>query len=701
MRPELELIETIEKYLKGEMNAAEKTEFEKRLQNDSKLQKEVKLQQDIMNGIERTAMKQKITKAYTKYMSGKNFLKWGSLGTGIIAVSTAVLFYTTNHKASSNSYMQRLPDLNEQGTKQWSDADKYLPGQIFSLNTNQDTVIQTRGGMVLAVPANCFLDENGNPVTGPIDLEVKEALDPASMMKAGLSTKSGGNLLETAGMFYINSRKDGKSLRINPNNGIYVHVPSDTVKSGMQVFQGKRMPNGTIDWMNPKPLVHNLVPVNIHTLNFYPPLYLDSLAYWGKDVKNKKYTDSLYYSFAGLFGGRGQGGRQQQALRSDTTIYVHYYSKDTVASLLCGINPAKIKAIWSDEFQNTIISTREFEARMPYIHKTENEAILDLYVNNLDKNLSYIDSLAARQLYGDLKTVFLSFAARGDGKIAVKSKMMEKLKVYYDNKSRLFTEATIKAQQAFGEKQYKLDSIAMVKSDTDANREYKMMGKEYEINLKEACRQVGDPDSVGIPEGSGYAVLVNATGWNNIDQFVWESTRERTTLDYTSPRNGKKAIIRYLPFSVSINNYKNYDNVFVYLLPNKLNSFMRLEDTNGVFRERLDELFAYKMECVAYKGKHVYYYSMDDVGAKAYTIDLQEISMNELNNKLGGLGNQSQKDDMAKEVDYMQFQMQDKRRTKKNEEREALTEKFEKLIFPCYGESQQQGGGRQMPDTYK
>ena len=437
---------------------------------------------------------QEINKNHRKRLS-----KRGGLGVIISLLLVTAIIYIARHHKPSDGFMQTLPEVNEQGTKQWSDADKYLPGQIFEINTNQDTVIQTKGGLVIAVPANCFLDDNGNPASGSVELEVKEALDAASMMKAGLSTKSGNELLESAGMFYLNGRKDGKSLKINPLHGIYVQVPTDTVKNGMQAFEGKRMSDGTIDWINPKPLVHNLVPVDIHTLNFYPPLYLDSLAMWGQDVKNRYYTDSLYYSFAGFFG-------EQKTIKSNVpsdSVRLDTAYKPDAKYTLCGINPAKIKAIWSDEFQNTLISTKEFEARLSYIHKIGNEAILDLYVNNLDKNLSYIDSLAAEQLSGDFKTVFLSFAARGDGKVVIKSSLFEKLKAFFQKKSKLFTEAANKARKDYLEEQNKLDVIADSKINTDTLRSDKMRGDEYKENLKAACRQVGDPDSIGKVDKNG------------------------------------------------------------------------------------------------------------------------------------------------------------------------------------------------------
>ena len=51
----------------------------------------------------------------------------------------------------------------------------------------------------------------------------------------------------------------------------------------------------------------------------------------------------------------------------------------------CGVNPASVKTIWNRKFNNTNLATKEFEERMPYIHQTCNNSILELYINNLDK----------------------------------------------------------------------------------------------------------------------------------------------------------------------------------------------------------------------------------------------------------------------------------------------------------------------------
>lgn len=293
MRPELELIELIEKYLSNELSDSDKMEFENRMNRDSRLREEVELQSQVMSGVKRVALKRSIQKAYKKYKIGKSGWKWG-LGSVVVIAALASLPLINQYLYGEGSYK---PDLNENGESEWVDADKNLPSQIFKINTSKDNIIETDAGIVIAIPANAFLDDKGNIVDGDIELEVKEALDPSVIIQGGLSTESNGKLLETGGMFYINARKKGKSLKIDSEKGLLVDVPTDKIKKGMQLFDGERTDSGTINWVNPKELESFLTPVDIHSLNFYPPNYEDSLASWKSEVTDKETKDSIYYSF--------------------------------------------------------------------------------------------------------------------------------------------------------------------------------------------------------------------------------------------------------------------------------------------------------------------------------------------------------------------------------------------------------------------
>ena len=801
MRPELEIIERIEQYLKGELSPAEKAAFEKQIEADPLLKEEVNAQQDIMRGIERADLKERILKARKSFHSGKSFTKWGLGGLSLVVIVAAILFYKSqsNHRPYENN---TLPEFNEQGEKQWADADKHIPAQTFIIDATTDTVIETKGGIVMAIPANGFLDENGKPVTGKVDLAVKEALDPATMINGGLSTKSGNELLESGGMFFIDARKNGKSLKINPANGIYTEIPAKEIKPGMQMFSGKRNADGTIDWVAPKPLEHDLVPVDIKTLNFYPPNYLDSLSRWGYDIKNKQFTDSLYYSFASRFP-MNSGGAATPATDStikDTTMEIgstdispvidelgpdtlqkqpdilngkqlfqakcaschnvfkngtgpslggifyndfyqgdikklmhwfyntnalvnaepHYkdlknrfgsvmtqfspssLSEQDVRAIfdyidndyICGINPAKIKAIWNEQFQNTFVATREFEERLEYIHYESDPALLDLYLENLDKPLYYIDSMAALKWRGaglDASNMFELFAARRDGKVKTVSVQFDLLRKYYQNKTKAFTEAIAKTQSEFWEKQEQMDIDASVRK-TDhtvdsSNRISQNFAQEFDLNLKEAYRQLGYDTSIPkmrpVP-ATAYGTTITSTGWCNVDRYVFESTTNRTTLDYTDPQTGKKAVIKYNPVSIQVNQWNEYERLYVYLLPNQLNSFMRVDGGNGKYSEKLNELMTYDLVCVGYKDEQAYYYSQKDIHARDYSnISLSAIEKDELSRRLNTFSSQSQVEAIKKENDYFQFEIKDLKRQRQNTVLRELTQKIRPVIFPC------------------
>lgn len=759
MRNELNHIERIEKYLRNELSADEKKVFETELKTNTQLQQQVNQQKQVLDGLQTLAIKTQAKNAYSKFKWGKNLKKWGGIGGTAIVISAATFFawdyITTDKNGNANTY--ELPQFNENGDTLWADADKYLPYQKFTINTSADTVIETEDGIVMAIPAGAFLDENGNQVKGNIELEVKEAIHPNDILKSGLSTKSGNNLLETGGMFYINARSEGKSLKIDPAKGIYTEVPTNEIKPGMQLFEGKRLANGQIDWVNPKPLEKFLVPVDIHSLNFYPPNYEDSLAGMSKDAKNKIYKDSLYYSFASLFGAdvlkmdstisyadsvkrpgpivykpddyyiktkpfgidfkiengqltgkievktKEQGDKiwefcNENGLASSCIatykendsqvrypMYCGVYRTTLGVELdaLIGINPSKIKAFWDSKFNNTLLATREFEERLKYIHQTCNSNVLDIYVNNLDKKLCTLDSMAANAA-GAHYDKFMEFAARGDGRIKSGQIHLEKLRRYYENKTKAYTQAVEKTEKEFWKKNEELREKFQQKSSRfskkDLERVQANFAKELDINLTEAYRQIGKPRI----QQAVYGFNVQSTGWKNLDKYVIESTLTRTTLDYTDPETGKKAVIKYEEFSATVKDRNKFDAVFVYVIPDQLDSYMRLDEENNIFSEKLNELFKHELVCVAYKGKKTFYAYLQKVSPGKVELTLAETNSGELDKKLKVIKQYKHQKNLLEEVSYRWTEQTENIRKKKVDDLIQFRERIQQVIFPCY-----------------
>jgi hypothetical protein len=730
MRNELELIEKIGQYLDGRLANAERALFEQQLAQDPALQEAVVLQQQILEGMERTVLKQHIQQARLRFRKKQLFRKGGAAGF-LLLILAGIFYYSstnikpgnTSHSSPAEQHSPVIPDTgeqigiysdhlpahnesgkqiwfhsdslpvhNESGEQLWAEADKNLMAQAFLLDAARDTVIETNAGIILSVPAYCFLDNNNKPISGTVELVIKEALDVASIMKAGLSSKSGDELLESGGMFFVDARQKEHILKIDPKRGIYAEIPADTVKPGMQLFTGKRLATGTIDWTDPRPLEHDLVSLTIGSLNFYPPQYLDSLRQWGYDSRNKQFTDSLYYSFSQFF-------TDKPVLIPELPTLDHAVG-DTVTRTTplptpaCGINPAKIKTIWNTHFQNTLLSTREFEERLSWIHRSANNAILDLYVNNLDKNLSEIDSMAARllnsELDGRFKEKFLSFYARHDGKVKNGSTQFQLLRNYYQMKAKAFAAAIIKTQNDYWNKQAALDQVAYrLKAEHDQDSIHNVtqnLREEFDINLKNAFKQLGYDTTVSLrlPAKNTYRVNIINMGWCNIDRAVYASTVSRTTLDFTDTKTGRRAIIRYLPASFEIAQFNTFDRLYVYLLPDRLSSYMRLTSSTGQYSEKLDELMKYNFVCIGYKNEQAFFYSQENIQPKAYTsILLTEIEEKALDKQLKSLAKETQVSGLKKEQAFFVLENLDMPRRMHNKKLKELKNRLLKLLFAC------------------
>jgi hypothetical protein len=291
MRNELEIIETIERYLDGSLAAEERLAFERQLAEDPRLQEAVRLQRNILSGIERASWKEHIVKARGRYWRGR-FLNGGSLGLGgaiIVAVAIWTLhsraFVNASTRASlsspvtpasigrdtvgrgTDSGASRADSVvgnpvgtivggapgggvaarsgGASGTKGGqvkdtaiaistpaeNDAEKALPAQNFRIDAMKDTVLETEGGILLSIPAGSFRESDGRIGTGNIDVVV----------------------LETGGMFFVDAGKQGKALKLDSVRGLYIRVPTDTIRPDMQLYTGNRAANGMIDWVDPRP----------------------------------------------------------------------------------------------------------------------------------------------------------------------------------------------------------------------------------------------------------------------------------------------------------------------------------------------------------------------------------------------------------------------------------------------------------------
>lgn len=158
-----------------------------------------------------------------------------------------------NKEVSQNNANEVV--VNESGTKATTDislSDVYKhfekKPQVFSIRTDRDTTIICKEGTTIQIKANSFISEKtGNPISGIIQLKVKEYYKISDMILANLTTTSFGKILETGGMIYISATADNENCIIKPNSNIEIGFPYLNKKEEMALFYGEQA-NNIIDW---------------------------------------------------------------------------------------------------------------------------------------------------------------------------------------------------------------------------------------------------------------------------------------------------------------------------------------------------------------------------------------------------------------------------------------------------------------------
>lgn len=732
MRPDLEILEKIDAYLSGTMDGREKELFEQQLLSDPQLASWTETQRALRKAMDNLHLKHQAVQAFRSYKLWK-----GIKITGLVlgSVLACVLVYYGVKKFTSGTHHRENAEVNIvvpdcEGKENCFTPDNLIPSQYLDINTDADTVVVGNQGLVLVIPAHAFTDENGNPVSGHVQLELKEALDPATIMLSGLSTVSGSDPLETGGMFYLDARQNGKKLRIS-NEGILAHVPALEQKPGMMLYDGERKPDGSINWTNPKPVENFLLARDMNTLDFYPPGYVNKLQELGLNYESKHFRDSLYLTFE--YAADSISNYPKDTLQPDATLsldseYLYPGQPLSISMQLrpivtirmpdqlqhktvdygsYGISPSRVLAFWNERFNGTNLATEEFEERMSYIHQSCNNAVLEVYVNNLDKPLYYCDSLAY-QLSRDPK--FLEFLALRQGNVEGPQANLLLLQEFYNRQSDIFSEVGVRTREAFFRKHAELDQKAFIRQlqqqDKEAQIRITQFNEEFAYNLDEAYRQMGYPRRIAVSPPStntasitmvtsqtiysmyrnrnirGVVAVINTVGWKNIDRKVLESVTNGTTLNYTDP-SGKSAQIVYQDIQINIKDHSVYDQLMVYLVPSQLSAYLRLEGLNGNYTRGLNELLTYDLVVIGYRKKEIHMHIEQQAKPKRYDLNLNRISLTDAFGQLNKINNFKASFDIRTAIDYAGFIAEENERKDYLRMVEAMRKELWPVVYPC------------------
>jgi len=262
MRPELETIEQIEKYLNNQLSDTEKQAFETKIKHDANLAAKVENQRNVLKGIKRLGAKKSILNAGKKYNTFK-MMRWIGFTLLIIGVSgyVAYSFYTNNQsssiteekttlnkdsnfeKAKDSTFLQNQ-NLNDRSVNVEKIELPVKKSQFFFIDSSKDTVIIGNEGTKITFKANTF----DIPNKEKIKIELKEFYKRSDLALSNLTTNTNDEkLLETGGMVFLDATVKNKKVHLKKESNYTIEFPYENKKEGMLLFEGVENAN-TIVW---------------------------------------------------------------------------------------------------------------------------------------------------------------------------------------------------------------------------------------------------------------------------------------------------------------------------------------------------------------------------------------------------------------------------------------------------------------------
>jgi hypothetical protein len=385
--------------------------------------------------------------------------------------------------------------------------------QIYKIQGTKDTLIVGENGTVISINKNTFIDSSGNPPTASIEIRLVEIITLEDVIKTNLHTVSDGKVLQTAGMLFLDAVSNNKPLRVAEGKDIFIVAKSQINDSRMLIFNGDYNNLGFINWSLDKGMENHLIPIPLKLLNF-------------------------------------RKGAWE-----------------------CSLSDTQIGLLNNEKYENTYLATREFENRASVLNfltcdyfGSLSQDLLEIYLNNIDKDLFYSDSLVVDFLWNNQRN------------------NIDTLKEFDFNKKGWMTWA-FQALEQF-KNQRLTNVINFDKLEMNENTTIEQLLQKG-ISLKDAERIV-----------ALYLFSTNKLGWINIDAFLLDKNLKES--NFTIDLNSKDtlefiSLALIIPsYRVSISPTENNGNTY---------SFTKNADGNRKLPVGTDAIIV----AFSYKNNHPFY----------------------------------------------------------------------------------------------
>jgi hypothetical protein len=121
------------------------------------------------------------------------------------------------------------------------------PSQYFQVKAKNTITIKCRQGTIFHIKTSDLETENGQPVSGNIDIEVKELFGRRQFLTSNVQTVSDGELLVSGGAVYVNLTSGGQKIKLKEGKKYLMEFPKLTDQV-MSLYYGQRDSSNQMNW---------------------------------------------------------------------------------------------------------------------------------------------------------------------------------------------------------------------------------------------------------------------------------------------------------------------------------------------------------------------------------------------------------------------------------------------------------------------
>lgn len=358
------------------------------------------------------------------------------------------------------------------------------------------------------------------------------------------------------------------------------------------------------------------------------------------------------------------------------------------------IPPSKVLAIWNKKFNNTNLATQDFEDRMKAIHETCNEKVFDAYAKNLNEPLWKLDQRVVAMGYPE----FQQFADQKVGAVQINNVHQKNLDAFYEKAIETIRETGRKNFEAALNKEHQWDDELQDERKGEVLRkglrESTNLNEEAEFNLRNIGFQLGKKVGFSLNKNtfpvtgsrSEKSNMISGPMVVNIDRLTRSLLSSRQNIVVKDSKTNKQTKVEYSAIKITVAEAQNFDHLFCYLFPNKLNSYQRLDFQQGSINYTLNNDLTYKAILFAQNEDGFYWYEFEKLNPGEYPDkNLKRVSETEFENRMNELDSQRSPKNISlnQELNWLFKEQSNYKVIKQRQKNEAFRNQVRPTIYSC------------------